>query len=136
MGELWRCEETDEEAWLLGQPPLNDYLDFLRHEAVATVDGRPDNQVALVDEWRAAGERYQALEESEAGIASEVECRELDPAIAPLVEELRADRRFRRTFRWLPTTLALVQLDRLIVSQKSVTWSFVEQLATRLSASP
>ncbi|WP_437895882.1 hypothetical protein [Sorangium sp. So ce124] len=128
-----RDARTDEETWLLGQPPLRDYLDFVRDAVVGGADMPPS---AIVDEWRAANDYYHELEQREVGIADTVECRDLDPALAPLVEEVQSDPSFRRVFRTLPTSFGMVELDKLVVFQKSVTKPFVEELQSRLGPAP
>jgi len=55
-----------EEIWLLGQPTLSRYLEFVEEDVV---DGKRMNRAALIDEWRAANDYYQDLERCEAGIA-------------------------------------------------------------------
>lgn len=124
---------TDEETWLLGQPMLREYLDFVRHTVVG---GRDLDPGAVTDEWRRANDYYHELEESEYGIADKVERRDLDPALASLVEEVKVDARFRRTFGKLPVSFAMVELDRVIVFQSSVTETFVDSIASRLGPSP
>ena len=122
----------EDEVWLLGQPTLRQYIDFARG---AAVDGALE-RAALCDEWRRANDYYHELEQREAGIADQVGARELDPALAPLVEAVRASASYRRTFDKLPTTFNMVELDRLVVFQKSVTDSFVKTLASRLGNDP
>ena len=53
-------------VWLLGQPHLGDYLEFV---ASKTVGGRAADPRKLADEWRTANDLYYELEQSEAGIA-------------------------------------------------------------------
>jgi hypothetical protein len=125
--------ESNQELWLLGQPDLGYFLKFVREKVVGGADLSPR---ALADEWRRANDYYYELEESEAGIADQVECRELDAALLPLVEKVRADPRFQRAFDTLPTTFAMVQLDRLVVFQPNVTREFVDQLKARLGPDP
>src|SRR5947209_20086363 len=103
-----------EEVWLLGQPPLHRYLNFVQDKVVGGADLA---RSALLDEWRAANDRYYELEAQEAGLADQVEIRELDQALQPLVDELVKDARFRRSFDTLPTRFAMVELDRVVVSQ-------------------
>lgn len=132
-----RVENTEhashEEIWLLGQPLLRSYLDFV-HESV--VDGHSMNRAQLTDEWRAAGEYYRQLAKKEAGIADSVQCLELEPALHPLAEAVRADARYRHTFDSLPTRFGVVELDKLVVSQIHVTGSFIQGLQQRLQSSP
>src|SRR5919204_4770082 len=76
---------AEEELWLLGQPPLRDYLDFVERQVV---DGESADRAALGDEWRAANAYYQELERIEAGAANAAERHELEPAMAELAAEL------------------------------------------------
>jgi len=57
-----------EEVWLLGQPPLHTYLDFVKDMVIG---GETLDPKALTDEWRVANDYYHELEEREAGIADE-----------------------------------------------------------------
>ena len=80
--------ETLDEIRLLGHPSLDDYFDYVREK---TVDG--DLKIA-VKEWRQANDYYLELEESEYGIADEIELLDLDPSLDPLVSEVMAESRF------------------------------------------
>src|SRR5687768_10539888 len=62
---------NSELLWLLGQPHLGDYLDFVKHKVVG---GRDMDPAALADEWRDANDLYYDLEQREAGIADAAEC--------------------------------------------------------------
>jgi hypothetical protein len=121
------------EAWLLGQPPLDDFLDFITDRAVG---GSAIARAALVHEWRAANDRYHELEESEAGIADRATWRDLDPELQPLADEVAADPRFRRAFDVLPTRFATVELAKLVLSQSHVDLGYAERLEARLGQSP
>jgi hypothetical protein len=119
--------------WLLGQPHLGDYLDFVKHKAVGGHDLDP---AELADEWRAANDVYYELEQSEAGIADTAERRAVDPSLAPLVERLTADPYYRATFDTLPAAVEMVELDKLIVSQTHVASLFSEARAGALGPAP
>ena len=120
-------------VWLLGQPHLADYLDFVKHKAVGGAD---IPQQRLADEWRAANDLYYELERGEAGIADEAEVLPLPKALRPLARRIRANSYFREAFGVLPTRIALVELDRLIVSQTHVERPFTDALRTGLGAAP
>ena len=122
-------EAACEMAWLLGQPHLSDYLEFVAHKVVG---GRGADPRKLTEEWRAANDLYYDLEQSEAGIAEEVECLPLDGALQPLVDAVCASPWFRASFDNLPFTFARVELDKLVVSQNSVEHSFTDRLAATL----
>jgi hypothetical protein len=120
-----------EELWLLGQPPLQSYLDFIEDEAIDPADPR-----VLCDEWRRANDYYHDLEISEAGFADEMQCHDLDPALAPLADAVVADARFCDAFDKLPTSIGMVELDRLVVYQPHVTRQFLNSLQAQLGPEP
>ncbi len=123
----------DETMWLLGQPQLSDYLDFVHDRVVGGAGHCPR---ALADEWRAANDLYYDLENEEAGIADEIDCRPLPDMLAPLAAELMASPQFRRTFDTLPVTIEMVELEKLMVSQTYVTATFSERRAATLDRRP
>ena len=134
----WSLAAVDrfvEEAWLLGQPSLDDYLYFVKEKVAG---GAKIPRSELVDEWRAANDYYYDLEEKEAGFADKMKIRDLDPAMKPLAEQVQADSRYRRAFDALPSRFAMIELDRLIVSQRHVDITHAARIQNRLahSASP
>ena len=124
------CEE---EIWLLGQPTLRNYIEFVQD---TVVDGATANPAVLTNEWRTANDYYHELEQREAGIADEVECRDLDPVFEPWAAKVAADPGYRLTFDTVPTSISMVELDRLVVCQKQVTRNFIESVGSRLGQSP
>ncbi len=124
-----RAAEVREEIWLRGQPSLSEFLKFVRDK---TVGGAEVSPRVLTDEWRSANDYYYELEKTEAGIADQVECLPLDPALAALVDEVFADPRFRRTFDSVPATFGMVELDRLVAFQPHVARQFVDASKTKL----
>ncbi len=131
--ETLRPDDTFEQARLLGQPPLGSYLEFVEE---MTVGGADLPRAQLVDEWREANDTYGELEVSEAGIAEEVEILDLDPEMRPLAEEVMADPRYRRSFDTLPTRIAMVELDLLMVGHPYVSATHAERLKARLGHAP
>ena len=122
-----------EEIWLLGQPPLSRYLEFVTDDVV---DGGSADRAALTSEWSAANDYYQELERSEAGLANQVEHAGLDPSLDALAAQVKAHSRYRRGFDVLPTSISMVELDRLIVYQKHVSRNFIDVLKGRIGPSP
>ena len=121
------------EVWLLGQPPLQSYLRFVEE---MVVDGAKIPKSTLVDEWRAANDYYGELEQSEAGFADKAEIQKLDKALVPLARAVKASPQFKRAFDTLPTRIEMVQLDRLIVSQKCISLHHTDAQKTRLGPAP
>src|SRR5687768_6977504 len=116
-----KSERGQELVWLLGQPQLSDYLDFVKTKVIggAEVDAR-----ALADEWRAANDVYAELERSEAGLADQTKRRPVGRALKPLVRRLEENPWFRDSFDNLPYSVELVELDKLVCSQDHVERSF------------
>jgi hypothetical protein len=122
-----------ESLWLLGQPPLEKYLSFVKG---FSIDGAAGNRFEQVQEWSAANDYCDELKKREAGIADMLDCRPLDPVLEPLAQELMADPRYRHAFDSLPTRIAMVEIGRMVVCQNHVNFSFIEQLKLRLGPSP
>jgi hypothetical protein len=100
------------------------------------VDGADLDRSILVGDWRRANEYYQELEESETGIADEIEVLELDPMLAPLVADVTADSRYRHTFKTFSTRFGMVELDRLGLFQTWVSQLGTDRLQERLGPAP
>ncbi|MGJ7916581.1 hypothetical protein ACI48D_14030 [Massilia sp. LXY-6] len=121
------------EMWLLGQPPLTRYLDFVKGFGV---DGSGCDRARLVREWSGANDYYDELEEREAGIADALECLPLPGQMRAQAGKLMDAPRFRYTFDSLPTHLEMVRLDRLVICQNHVNRDFVDGLKEGLGPSP
>jgi ParB-like chromosome segregation protein Spo0J len=121
--------EDHREVWILGQPPLGTYLDFIKKMALD--DGaRPPAE--LVDEWRNANDYFGELEVSEAGLVEKIEVRDLDRSLQPLADAVAADSRFQRAFDLLPWRFAMVELDKLIVAHPYLNESHKERIQQRV----
>lgn len=124
---------TQTEIYLLGHGALGQFLDFIDD---AVIKGTDFDLASLTAEWRAAIEYYQHLETREAGIALQGSHRALDPAYQPWAAQLQSLPEFRHTFDIVPTTFGMVELDRLIVSQRSVTREHIESLRASVAPTP
>lgn len=124
---------TEEEIWLLGQPALSEYLEFVKEYVVGGSDLDP---AALATDWRSANAYYESLERPESGIADTAECRRLPAQLKPLAAQLSEHPTYRKTYDTLPSEFGMVELDKLVVCQKSVTWTYVNAIKARLAAKP
>jgi hypothetical protein len=124
---------TQEEVWLLGQPSLKKHLDYVKEKSIG---GAQLANSQIVDEWRAANDYYAELEVREAGFCEQASISKLDPILQPLADRVTADARWQRAFTDLPTTFAMVELDRLIVTQLFVNLNHTAGLTIRLGSSP
>jgi len=119
--------EVDEYLYLTGRPRMRDLIGFARSHAVT-----PPNEPDLMETWQAAHERVRRLEVDEAGLADDPPIRPLGPEYESLLIELLGDPLIRHGFNTVPTDVALVELDRLVVYQKHIDLTYARRLAHAL----
>lgn len=118
---------------LIGLPGLSDYLHFVNTRVVA---GDTLKRSVLVDEWRRANDHFHELEQVEAGLADTITTQALPATLRQKRRALRANPYFRESFDDLPTTIEMVELRHLVVSQESVGTEFSVSIAKRLGRTP
>lgn len=125
--------DADTSVYLMGLPKLRHFLRFIRHHATA-----PEDEDELMRQWQGAKEYFASLAHSEPGAAD-------DPSIVslgvggeyePLLRKLFADPLIKNSFNTVPTEVALVELDKMVVYQKHIDVTFAEQLRQRLGTCP
>ena len=124
---------SEELIKLIGLPGLSDYLHFVR---TRVIEGETLEPSALVDEWRRANDHFHHLEQVEAGLADKITTHAFPPALRQKRRALRANPYFRESFSELPTTVEMVELRHLVVSQESVGTEFSHANANRLGKLP
>lgn len=125
----------EEHLYLISRSSLGDYLNFMTSYPVGASDA---DRRKLADEWHAAEEVMERLREEEPDWADvgRAGVRPLPPAAAMLAAHALADPVFRRAFEDCTYELAMVDLDRLVVSQKLVSLRHVDRLRERLGPAP
>lgn len=124
---------TDEHAYLFAHTRLSDFLTFMTEE---TVDGPQADRARLADQWRAASAHFRELQQAEAGWADNPPVGPLPKALESLVRRVAADPIFRRSFSAVPGEVGLVELDRLVASQKTVNLTHVTRLKEQFGPGP
>lgn len=120
-----------EELYLSGRPRLKDFIRHIRAHAVA-----PPGQGTLVDEWKAAAEVIRCLEKEDRGRADDPSLGKIGSEYEPLLIEFLQDPLVRHGFNAVPTDVAFVELDRLVVWQKHIDLTFVRRLEQKLTPTP
>jgi hypothetical protein len=125
----------EEHLYLLPRSPLGDYLTFMTSWPVGAADA---DRGQLADEWMAADRRMGELREAEPDWADVGPdgARPLPAALQPLADRAAEDQLFRRAFEDATWHLGMVDLARLVVSQKLVSLRHVQRLQDRLGPSP
>src|SRR6267143_5024576 len=122
--------EASENLYLLGRPTLKQFLRFVKDHAI-----HPPSSGDLVEEWQAANRVVRALEKEEAGLADTPAIQPVDPENELLLEFLK-NPLVRNSFNTVPTEVAYVELDRLVVYQHHIDLTFAQELKNRLGPSP
>jgi hypothetical protein len=121
--------DADPHVFLIGRPPIGELLGFIRNMAV---DGQTSDLGSLTEQWRTANDHVLELERAEAGAADSPPIQPVPDDVQALREVVLADPVFRQAFRFVPTEVAIVDLDRLVVFQKFINLRFVEDLKAQL----
>src|SRR5438094_7559695 len=124
-------EPVGENLYLIGRPTLKGFLGFVRRHAV-----NPPGEGVLIEEWQAANECVRILEKEEAGLADGPPMTRMGSEYEPLLIEFLKDPLIRHGFNTVPTEVAMVELDRLVVYQKNIDLAFVRQLKNKLGPAP
>jgi hypothetical protein len=120
-----RVGGTDNYAYLLGTPPVHECMEFL---TTRSLEARGARQATLAQEWHIASERIRELEAAEGGCADNAELISLPDRMAEMAKCELEDPWVQRSLSMLPHRWALVDLDQLIVHQRSVDLSYIGKL--------
>src|SRR5437660_5658868 len=120
-----------ENLHLIGRPTLKGFLGFVRKHAV-----NPPGEGVLIEEWQAANECVRILEKEEAGVADGPPMTHMGSEYEPLLIEFLKDPLVRHGFNTVPTDVAIVELDRLVVYEKHIDVTHAGRLEARLGPAP
>lgn len=115
--------------FLLGHVPLSEAVHFLQTQ---TLEGARADVATLADRWRAANAAARRLVDTEAGAADGPPTADLPPELHAHGQRVLADPLVREAYGITPCEIKLVELDRLVVHQRTVTLDYVRELAAML----
>lgn len=117
----------------MGPRHLSEHLRFLEEHAR---DGVTPNLGDAATFWRVAMATYTRLEASEAGAADDATALPLPKSMHAHVAAILDSPVVRQTFDTVPVSFGMVELDRLIVSQYSLTRSIIEDAVSGFIGRP
>ena len=120
-------ELREKGLYLIGRPTLKQFLRHVRRHAVD-----PPAEADLIDEWNAANRVLHTRERDEAGLADDAPIVRMGPEYTPLLSDLLRDPMIRHGFNSVPTEVALVDLERVVVYQKHIDLGHVARLEREL----
>ena len=126
-------DTANEKLYLIGRPTLKKFLRFVRSNGV-----KPPDEGTLTDEWEAAYNFARTLEKEEAGAADNpaITKLEVNSNNEALLTEFLKDPLVQNGFNTMPSEVAFVELDRLVVYQHHVDLTYARLLERELGASP
>ena len=126
-------DTTGETLYLTGRPTLKRFLRFVRQEAI-----KPEDDATLIAEWHAAKERIRTLKKDEAGCCDNPATTPVpvEGKYEPLLTEFLKDPLVQNGFNTVPTEVAFVELDSLVVYQKHIDLAFVRELKKTIGPAP
>ena len=112
---------------------MGEFLGFVKAQ---TVGGNTQDLSELPNRWRSANDHIHELEIREAGIADSPPVLLLPPELESLRSKVLEDPIYRRSFQVVPSEIALIELDRLVVFQKCINLEYVARLKRSLGEQP
>lgn len=128
-----QTELHDQELCLMGASGLSEFISFVRKQSVG---GRAIEEMQAADMWRNAAKIYHAFQQTEAGAADNPEVLPMPASYNAHINKLTNHANFVQTFSSVPICFGMVALDKLVMSQFSITQSTVNNLADYLGAKP
>ena len=120
-----------ENLYLTGRPKLKHFIRYVRSHAV-----NPPGEAELTAEWEAARDVVRTLEQEEAGLADNPTVRMVGLEYKSFLTEFLKDPLVRHGFNTVPTEVAFVELDRMVVYQRHIDLRFARQLESKLGPAP
>ena len=121
----------DQTLYLTGRPTLRDLLRYVRGHA-----SDPPSEGDLTDRWEAAAAVVREVTKNEGGAADSPPIDRLGKEHEELLTALLRSPLIRHSFNTVPSEIALVELDRLVVYQKHIHLSHATRLAASLPRNP
>jgi hypothetical protein len=123
----------EEHFCLMTRSSLDDFLSFMSGYAS---DGTGNDRRRLVNEWKAATARMEELREAEPDIADKQQSTPLPASLRHLAQRVYADPVYQRAFSDGEYEIAMVDLDRVVVSQKLVCVEHLRRLQEQIEKKP
>jgi hypothetical protein len=121
--------KIDDFVFLNGRPPIGEFVGFVKSMAI---DGSSIDTQNLINEWRIANDHVNSVQQSEANIVNSPGIKELSPTLLKKAEELMSTTTFKKSFYNLPIEIKYVELEKIIVYQKFINTTYVENLKTSI----
>lgn len=119
--------QTHNQLYLRGWPSLKDFVQYI---VKTTADRGSFDDATMVAQWREAHRVVKQLEVEEAGWADNQELTALPDVMSEIAARKLQEPGVQRALRFHPYRWSMVEIDRLVVFQRSVNLAFANGAAT------
>jgi len=118
---------------LLGASAKAEVVNYVRTQCI------PEEEINLdmiLRDWTGANSHFKNIEQSQTGEPEKIGTQEIPAENAPEIKRIEDDPLFKQAFSMLPYEFRLVEIDRLVASQRAVNLDYVDILKTTIPAKP
>lgn len=108
----------------------------LHHVRTQALEADVENLPAILAAWESLQPRVANLVQQEAGLCDTVRIEAIPDEHRQRLETFAADALFQKTFSQLPSSFAMVEIDKLIAPQRTVHLDYVDRLLSSYPTSP
>lgn len=87
-----------------------------------------ENIEETLKEWRIASKNFHELIKTEGDIVDSIKIEEINSKFSNKLQEISNDKLFKKTFSALPIDFKMVEIDKLIATQRNVNLDYVQKL--------
>lgn len=120
-------------AFLYGASAKSEVVNYIRTECLPEVQ---DSLSQIISDWEQANRSFSEIEQSETGEAETVDVRDLPSETKSQIQRIEQAFLFKQSFSLVPYEFKLVEIDRLVASQRAVNLDYVDLLKQRMPAKP
>src|SRR5437867_2176180 len=108
-------------------------MNYVRTECVPEEESRLPQILA---DWAPASNHFKTIEQAEPFEAEKIDVQDIPPRFQAEVKKVEEETLFKQAFSMLPYEIKLVEIDRLVASQRAVNLDYVEGLKKRMPKNP
>jgi len=120
-------------VFLYGASAKSEVVTYVRTECIPEEQDHLDD---ILSDWQTASKVFEDLEQAEIGEPEAIDVQEIPSEQLSKVQQIQGDSLFKQSFSLLPYEFKLVEIDRLVASQRAVNLDYVELLKKRVPPKP
>lgn len=119
--------------FLFGASAKAEVVNYVRTQCTPAEQDKLDETLAG---WVGANKQFRGIEQTEIGKAEQITLMDIPEEFSTFLKEVEDDFLFKQSFSLLPYEVKLVEIDKLVASQRAVNLDYVEILKKRVSPKP